>query len=184
MHEKEPGADRTVALTRLSAALHSLEEITLSPALVPKEGIELACALSHAMLPEAVATVVFVPRNPGRPVFGIANEAVRSLLTARRFDPQIHATGVIRHSGAIETVLDELFLQVCAYDRTREPPGITSMHWGVASCCRDGVPDAVIDRGGRGAEGLVRLFAEDPAGVARTISAISRRLDAEEQKGI
>jgi hydroxymethylpyrimidine/phosphomethylpyrimidine kinase len=70
--------------------------------------------------------------------------------------------------------MDDLFLQVCSFERAREPPGLASMHWGVAGCCREGVPDAVFDRGGPGTQGLIRLFAETPAEVAQWIVAISR----------
>jgi hydroxymethylpyrimidine/phosphomethylpyrimidine kinase len=81
---------------------------------------------------------------------------------------------VIRNSQKTEKILEELLLQVCSYDRSREPPGITSMHWGVAGCCRDGVPDAVSDQGENGAEGLIRLFAEEPGEVVRRIGTIDR----------
>ncbi|MDD1674047.1 MAG: phosphomethylpyrimidine kinase [Methanomicrobiales archaeon] len=175
---KQSGDDRAMALARLSDALRGTEVSSLPAALVPAGGIELAYALSRAVLPEDVATVVLAAQRPATPVFGVPNEAVRCLLTARRFDARIRATGVILNSIASEAVLDALLLQVCSYDRAREPAGISSMHWGVAGCCREGVPDAVVDRGAKGAEGLIRLFSEDPAGIARMISAIGSHLHA------
>jgi len=176
VHNRETEGDRASVLARLSDALVTIVRSAPAPALQPAGGIELAYALPRAELPADIAAVVFVPGCTGIPTFGGTNEAVRCLLTARRFEARIRATGVIRNSREAEKILEELLLQVCSYDRSREPPGITVMHWGVAGCCREGVPDAVYDPGGRGAEGLIRLFAEDPAEIAQRITAIIRRL--------
>ena len=50
------------------------------------------------------------------------------------------------------------------------------MDWGVSSCCRDGVPDVIFDRGAPGKEGLIRLFGENPDAVANNIIICSNRI--------
>jgi hydroxymethylpyrimidine/phosphomethylpyrimidine kinase len=49
------------------------------------------------------------------------------------------------------------------------------MDWGVAFCCRSGVPDVIFDRGAVGKEPMVRILAQDPAEVVAIISRISNR---------
>jgi hydroxymethylpyrimidine/phosphomethylpyrimidine kinase len=177
MNAPAPAEERSLALARLSDAILQIDIATLSPLLIPAGGIELAFALPRAASPDAVACVHITPEGPRRAAFfGSGGEAVRSVLTAHRFDAKIRAAGVIRYSDMALAVIEDLLLQVCVFDRAREPPGITSMHWGVAGCCRDGVPDAVYDIGGGGREGRIRLFAEDPAEVARRIAAIDRNV--------
>ena len=50
------------------------------------------------------------------------------------------------------------------------------MDWGIASCCREGVPDVCYDTGSAGKEGIIRLFAEDPVDVTNNIIMISNRI--------
>ena len=57
-----------------------------------------------------------------------------------------------------------------------EPPGVQTMDWGVASCCREGVPDAIYDRGAVGKEPMIRVLAEDPVMVAHNILKLSNRI--------
>jgi predicted fused transcriptional regulator/phosphomethylpyrimidine kinase len=83
---------------------------------------------------------------------------------------------VIHCSPAILTILEDLLLEICEFDRAREPPGVSTMDWGVASCCREGVPDVIFDRGAPGKAPLIRILGEEPVSVARTIVAVSHRL--------
>jgi hydroxymethylpyrimidine/phosphomethylpyrimidine kinase len=103
----------------------------------------------------------------------------RVVLTALRTDPAIRSAAEIRFTPDVLVILEDLLLETCEFDRSREPPGVSTMDWGVASCCRDGVPDAIFDRGAPGKEGLVRILAEDPVTVAHTIVALSNRLPRE-----
>jgi hydroxymethylpyrimidine/phosphomethylpyrimidine kinase len=93
-----------------------------------------------------------------------------------RTDPAIRSAAEIRFTPAVPAILEDLLLETCELDRSREAPGVSTMDWGVASCCRDGIPDAIFDRGAPGKEGLVRILAEDPVAVAQVIVAVSNRL--------
>jgi len=166
----------------LLQAVRILED-GMSAALLPGGGSPLGYAFRGARRPEDVAGVAGgLVREDGRVrpsggiSFGAGEGAARVVLTAMRTDPEIRSAAGIRFSPGILGVLEDLLLEICEFDRSREPPGISTMDWGVAFCCRDGVPDAIFDRGAPGKEGLIRILGEDPVKVARTIVAVSRRL--------
>jgi hydroxymethylpyrimidine/phosphomethylpyrimidine kinase len=50
------------------------------------------------------------------------------------------------------------------------------MDWGVASCCREGVPDVIYDRGAVGKEPMIRVLGEDPVTIAHNILKLSNRI--------
>jgi hydroxymethylpyrimidine/phosphomethylpyrimidine kinase len=50
------------------------------------------------------------------------------------------------------------------------------MDWGVASCCRSGVPDVIFDRGGMGKEPMIRILGEDPEVIVNNIIKLSARI--------
>jgi predicted fused transcriptional regulator/phosphomethylpyrimidine kinase len=167
---------------RLGPAVKILVE-GMSPALLPAEGANIGYALRGARGPGDVAAVQGgiveergVVRLPGGVAFGAGEGVARVVITAMRTDPDMRSAAVIRFSPAILAALGDLLLETCGFDRSREPPGVSTMDWGVAFCCRDGVPDAVYDRGATGKEGLVRILGEEPVHVARTIIAVSGRL--------
>ncbi|WP_243668405.1 hypothetical protein [Methanoculleus chikugoensis] len=100
----------------------------------------------------------------------------RIVITAMRFDPRIRSAANIRFSEAILPELDNLLFEVCSFDRENEPPGVQTMDWGVASCCREGVPDVIYDRGAVGKEPMIRVLGEDPVTVAQNILKLSNRI--------
>lgn len=167
---------------RLEPAVEILME-GISSATIPAAGANIGYALPGARVPGDVAAIrggivekggEIIP--PDATAFGADAEVARVILTAMRSDPEIRSAAIIRFSPAILAALDDLLLETCGFDRSREPPGVSTMEWGVAFCCRDGVPDAIYDRGAPWKEGLVRLLGEDPAHVARTVVAVSGRL--------
>jgi hydroxymethylpyrimidine/phosphomethylpyrimidine kinase len=155
----------------------------MSPLLVSGSGSNIGYALRGARSPGDVAGIEggLEERSgsvhpSGGVAFGAGKEVAGVVLTAMRTDPGIRSAAVIRFLPAIPGILEDLLLETCEFDRSREPPGVPTMDWGVASCCRDGVPDAIFDRGALGKEGLVRLLGEDPVTVAQTIVSVSGRL--------
>ena len=171
---------------RLGLAVKILAE-GMSPALLPAGGADIGYALRGARGPGDVASVRggIVKdgggvRTSGVIAFGAGEGVARVVITAMRTDPEIRSAGVIRFSPGILAALGDLLLETCCFDRAGEPPGISTMEWGVAFCCRDGVPDAVCDRGAPGKEGLVRVLGEEPVQVARTIVAVSSLLQGDQ----
>jgi hydroxymethylpyrimidine/phosphomethylpyrimidine kinase len=171
---------------RLELAVKILAE-GMSPALIPAAGGEIGYALRGARGPGDVAAVrggivreAAGVRLSGDIAFGTGGVAARVVITAMRTDPDIRSAAVIRFSPAILATIENLLLETCGFDRSKEPPGVPTMDWGVAFCCRDGVPDAIYDRGAPGKEGLVRILADEPVHIARTVVAVSSRLQRDE----
>jgi thiamine-phosphate diphosphorylase len=174
--------EEVVVRERLGAAAKVLAE-GMSPDLLPSSGADMGYALPGARSPGDVATIPggivkgeAGVQLPGGVAFGAGEEVARVVITAMRADPDIRSAAIIRFSPAILAALGDLLLETCGFDRSREPPGVSTMEWGVAFCCRDGVPDAVYDRGAPGKEGLIRILGEEPVHVARIIIAVSSRL--------
>jgi hydroxymethylpyrimidine/phosphomethylpyrimidine kinase len=72
-----------------------------------------------------------------------------------------------------------MLLEICTFDRAAEPPGVKTMDWGVASCCRQGVPDVIYDLGAVGKEAMIRILGENPDGVVKNILKLSARMNKE-----
>jgi hydroxymethylpyrimidine/phosphomethylpyrimidine kinase len=169
---------------RLELAVEILVE-GITPALLPAAGANIGFALVGARVPGDVAAIRGgivadggMVRSPDATAFGADAGVARVILTAMRADPLIRGAAVIRFSPAVLAVLGDLLLETCGFDRAREPPGLSTMDWGVASCCQDGVPDAIFDRGAPGKEGLVRILGEEPVAVAKQVLQVSNGLDA------
>jgi len=167
---------------RLGLAVKILEE-EMSPALIPAGGANIGYALRGARAGTDVAGVQGGIVNSGERVrpqggvtFGAAGDVARVVLTVMRTDPGIRSAAGIRFSPALLTILEDLLLEICGFDRAGEPPGVSTMDWGIASCCREGVPDVIFDRGAPGKEPLVRILGEEPVSVAQTIVAAGHRL--------
>ena len=168
---------------RLELAVEILLE-GISPALLTAAGANIGYALPGARVPGDVAAIRGgIVESGGRvqpldaTAFGGDAVVARVILTAMRADPAIRAAAVIRFSPRVLVVLEALLLETCGFDRAKEPPGVSTMDWGVASCCRDGVPDAVFDRGAPGKEGLVRILGEEPVAVAKQVLQVSNGLE-------
>ncbi len=173
--------ERQEVVDSLRQAVAFLER-SMNGALVPDSGSNIAYATSGARDLRDVATIQGrIVRNgdciavTGLPSFGECDEVAGIVLTAMKFDPEIRSASVIRYSQKTVEILKDLFYEVCSFDRAREPPGISTMDWGVASCCRGGVPDAIFDCGAPGKEAVIRVFAENPVDLASIIGKICSR---------
>jgi predicted fused transcriptional regulator/phosphomethylpyrimidine kinase len=170
---------------RLGLAVRILAD-GMSPALVAGSGSNIGYALRGARTPGDVAGIEGGiardderVRPSGVVTFGAGGGVARVILTAMRTDPEIRSAAVIRFSPPVLAILGDLLLEICEFDRSREPPGVSTMDWGVASCCREGVPDVIFDRGAPGKEPLIRLLGEDPVTIAQGIVSVSHRLPGE-----
>lgn len=143
-------------------------------ALIPGGGtITLAAATDHARTAADIGSIQLCCPLPGPAAFGQAEDLGASLLTALRFDPAIRSAAMIPCSPSVLEVAERVLLEVAGYDRHRAPPGISTMDWGTAFCCREGVPDLVYDRSAD--PFMVVVFAEGPMDVVGEIIMLSRR---------
>lgn len=109
------------------------------------------------------------------PAFGSDKEISRVLITIARFDRQIRAIGIMVFSQDLLESCEGLLYETAGFDRGHTPPGISTMDWGVASCCKDGVPDVIYNRGTQEMSGSLRFLGEEPGEVAtKIIKAIAR----------
>ncbi|QYZ78363.1 phosphomethylpyrimidine kinase [Methanofollis formosanus] len=174
------GDERDLVLRRLAEAVELLKE-EMDPDLIPEVGSNIAYALEKARGPADVAAVEGrIVRlgdrvHPvGRIAFGASDHVARIVLTAMRFDRRVRAAANIRFADFLIEELEEMMLDIRYFDRVQEPPGIKTMDWGVASCCKTGVPDIIYDRGAVGKEPMIRVLGEDPMEVAHNILKLSR----------
>lgn len=178
------GDIRKLVLSVLEEAVKELSR-TMDAALIPEVGSNIAFALPGARDKDEVAAVQGrIVRLSGQPHpvgpvdFGASDHVARIVLTAMKFDPDIRSAANIRYTPEIIEIIEDLLLETCSFDRGNEPPGTRTMDWGVAFCCRSGVPDVIFDRGAIGKEPMVRILGRDPAEVAAIIGRISNRLRA------
>jgi len=180
-----PGDDRESVLRALQEGVHSLC-LGMDVRLIPEVGSNIAYALPAARDPGQDAAVQGrIVRLSGRPhpvgevSFGASDHVARIVLTAMRFDPQVRCAANIAYSAATVRMLEDMLLEVRTFDRSAEPPGVKTMDWGVASCCRDGVPDVIYDLGSKGKEPMIRLLGENPDAVIKNILKVSARMNKE-----
>ncbi len=173
--------EKTVILQKLSHAALLISD-NIHPDLVPTGGTLLAYARKSARDDTGIAYVQGglgkenIPFDPRNVVFGGGGMIATVLLTAMKFDPGIRSAAIIACTVAAVKRMKARSLEVCSFDPGKEPPGIRTMDWGVAQCCRNGVPDAIFSRrtGGTGDnEAIIRIFGEEPQGVANNILMLS-----------
>jgi hydroxymethylpyrimidine/phosphomethylpyrimidine kinase len=178
----DPGQERNTLIATLQEATARLVSL-VNPFLIPPEGISFGSALRGARDSNGVAAVsggIGCGAPDVTPVvcaFGTDEPAVRIILTAMKFDPEIRSAALLQYSGrALRVFEDDLFLDCCSVDMDSKNPGISTMDWRIASCCKDGVPDVIIRKGAGTADSRIILFGEGPAVVANNIIICSNRI--------
>ena len=179
---QDPSWERSDVLEKLTAAAAVLER-SLDIRLIPKKGAMLAYAIHGARDKNGVAAVqggIIAEHGKshaaGPCTFGADEGIARIVLTVMKFDPQMRCVATLCFSRNVLIVIENLLLECTSFDPASEPPGISTMDWGVASCCKQGVPDVCYDTGGKGKEAIIRLFGEDPIDVSNNIIMISNRI--------
>ena len=178
-----PAQERNDVMDRLAQAVALLEG-SLDLRLIPECGVSFGYAIRGARDSGGVAAIQggivageTKPRAAGSCGFGMDDGIARIILTAMKFDPLMRSAASVQFSGRVREVLeDDLFLECIRCDPRQAPAAISTMDWSVASCCRDGVPDAILMPGTAGKVPLILLFGEDPLGIANNIIICSNRI--------
>jgi len=178
-----PVFERNAALSSLQAAAVKLEG-SISPVLIPPEGVMFGYGLRGARDKDGIAAVSIMKEGgvrrqitAGACAFGNENPVVPILLTIMKFDPGIRSAAVLQFSTRAREVFDDdLFLECCSVDTASARPGISTMDWGIASCCKGGIPDVIIMQGTAAAASRIILSGEEPAHVADNIIICSNRM--------
>ncbi|MEI7857173.1 MAG: thiamine-phosphate synthase family protein [Methanomicrobiales archaeon] len=179
---KDPAQERNEVLYRLNLAVSHLET-SMSSRLIPDGGANLGYAVKGARDRAGVAGVPggIVLREGkvkahGPCAFGADENCARIILTALKSDSRIRSAGTIRFSENVLTTFEAMLLDCTPLDNTKKAPQISTMDWGVAACCNDGVPDIIYDKGGDKKAGIMYIFGEEPLVVANNIIICSNRI--------
>jgi hydroxymethylpyrimidine/phosphomethylpyrimidine kinase len=178
----KPDRERSDALEKLEMAAAILKQ-SMDVRLIPAGGTKLGYAIRGARDKEGVVAVQGgITKKNNKPVlngacaFGVDEDISRMILTVMKFDPRMRCAATLRFSGKVLGTIESLLLECSSFDPASAKPGISTMDWGVASCCKEGVPDVCFDTGGPGKEAIIRLFGEEPKDVSNNIIMISNRI--------
>lgn len=182
MNMNKPDRERSDALEKLKMAAAILEQ-SIDVRLIPAGGSKLGYAIRGARDKEGVVAVQGgITQKNNQPclngpcAYGVDEDISRMILTAMKFDPRMRCAATLLFSGKVLGIIESLLLECSSFNPASEQPGISTMDWGVASCCKEGVPDVCYDTGGKGKEAIIRLFGEEPNDVSNNIIMISNRI--------
>jgi hydroxymethylpyrimidine/phosphomethylpyrimidine kinase len=180
----DPTHERNSTLSSLQAATTQLEQ-SLNYQLIPPEGISFGYALRGAREVSGIAAVtggIRIDADGGRATagpcsFGTDEPVVRVILTTIKFDPVMRSAAILQFSDrAIRFFENDRFLECAHLDATTKNKGLSTMDWGIASCCEDGVPDVISRKSASTKESHIILIGEKPADVANNIIICSNRI--------
>jgi hydroxymethylpyrimidine/phosphomethylpyrimidine kinase len=178
----DPVQERNDVLTLLTRVVEKLGP-SLDSRLIPPGGAQIGYAIRGARDKGGIAAVDgrIIVRDgkfcPGPCAFGCDEEIARALVTVMRFDPIRRSAAMIRFSDRTLRVLeDDLFLECASYDPKKAPGTLSTMDWGVASCCRREVPDVIFSCGTHDGDAIILILGEDPNDVANNIIICSNRI--------
>jgi len=179
---KDPVQERNEVLYRLDLAVSRMAS-SLGPLLIPGGKISLAYAAQGARDSTGVAAVpggIVLHEGTvtagGPCAFGADELCARIVLTAMKFDPRIRSAAIMPFSHNMLAAFRAMYLECLPLDTTRKAMGTSTMDFGVAACCNDGVPDVIYDTGGDKHPGILYIFGEEPLVVANNIIICSNRI--------
>jgi hydroxymethylpyrimidine/phosphomethylpyrimidine kinase len=152
--------------------------------LIPPDGVSFGFALRGARDPGAVAAVSGGLKSvaggvvaAGPCAFGTGEPVIRIILTVMKFNPAIRSAALLQFSDrALRIFKNDLFLESALLDAESKNQGINTMDWGVASCCKDGIPDVIVKKSTAPDGSRIILSGESPADVANNIIICSNRI--------
>jgi len=176
----DPTAERSAVIAQLESAVAPLAG-SISPKLIPASGAQVGYAIRGARDKNGIAAIEGRITRAGEPAgacgFGVDEEIARIILTVMKFDPLYRGAALLRCSDRALDVLDgDLFLACTSFDATKAPNGISTMDWGIASCCQDEIPDVIYAENGNAASSPLILLAEGPVDVVNNIIICSNRI--------
>jgi len=179
----DPAQERSNTLAALQAAVTQTEQ-SINPRLVPPEGISFGYALRGARDTGSVAAASGGIRKAADGSagsvscsFGTAEPVVPVILTIMKFDPALRSAAILQYSGrALRVFENDLFLECALLDAASSQKGISTMDWGIASCCKEEIPDVICRKGATAEDSRIILPGEGPADVLNNIIICSNRI--------
>lgn len=179
----DPAQERANILAALQAAATQMEQ-SCDARLIPTDGISFGNAIRGARDAGGVAAVSGgVQRGDGGKIvagpcaFGTGEPVIPVILTIMKFDPVVRSAAILQYSERARRVFEnDLFLECALLDAGSSRNGISTMDWGIASCCREEVPDLIYRKGTTAADSRIILPGEDPSDVLSNIIICSNRI--------
>ncbi len=179
----DPAHERDNTLSALQAATTRLEH-SVGEQLIPPEGISFGFAIRGARDTGGVAAVAGgVQTSVGGEIhagpcsFGTDEPVVRIILTVMKFNPVMRSAAILQFSDrALAVFENDLFLECASQKAVATDPGISTMDWGIASCCEDDVPDVIFRQGDDSTGSRIITLGEKPADVTNNIIICSHRI--------
>ena len=175
--------ERENTVSSLQSSVSRLED-ALSDRLISGAGLSFGFAMRGARDKRGVAAVPGgirirdgEVRANGPCAFDSDEPVVTAILTAMKFDPAMRSAAVFPFSERILSVLeDDLFLECASFSAAPARQDTSTMDWGIAFCCKKGIPDVIYEKKADMAQSRILLFGEDPADVANNIIICSNRI--------
>jgi predicted fused transcriptional regulator/phosphomethylpyrimidine kinase len=179
----DPAHERNNTLTSLQDATTRLEP-SVNGRLIPPEGISFGFAIRGARDTGGVAAVTGGIQTGAEGVvragpcaFGTDEPVVRIILTLMKFNPVMRSAAILQFSDrALAVFENDLFLECASQKAVSANQGISTMDWGIASCCEDGLPDVIFRQGVGIAGSRLIVLGEMPADVTNNIIICSNRI--------
>ena len=182
LNMKSPEKEREEVILRLTEAVGLLRN-SFDARLIPPNGTNIVYAISGARDSRDVAAVKGGIGSKGGKVhlygscaFDVGGEISRIVLTTMKFDPLMRSAFIIKCKKEILKIVEEMFIECRTIDHVKRPPNSSNMDWGIASCCKDGVPEIIYDVGITPKESLIRVIGQDPVEVVNNIIILSNRI--------
>ena len=178
----DPAHERNNVLSMLQVATDQMEE-SLDGRLIPPEGISFGYAIRGARDAGGIAVVTGGIKThaegavrAGPCAFGTEEPIVRIILTLMKFNPVMRCAAILQFSDRALTVFKkDLFLECASQKSVPADQGISSMDWGIASCCEDDLPDVIFRKGDSDAGSRIIVLGEMPVDVTNNIIICSNR---------
>ncbi|NMB79643.1 MAG: phosphomethylpyrimidine kinase [Methanomicrobiales archaeon] len=179
----DPVRERNDTLALLDAAVIPLRQ-SLNIRLIPPEGASFGYAMRGARDKSSVAAVKGgiqdengAPRPFGPSEFATDDPVVRAILTVMKFEPAVRSAAILRFlPRALSVLEDDMFLECASYQGGPKRPGISTMDWGIAFCCKEDIPDVIFEKTPDPDQSRFIFLGEDPSDVANNIIICSGRI--------
>jgi thiamine-phosphate diphosphorylase len=178
----DPAQERHNVIATLNQSVATLET-AMSVLLIPPEGASFGFGMRGSRDKSGVAAVSGGIKNEaGRPrggpcTFGSDEPVVRIILTLMKFDPSMRSAALLQYSDRAFAVLkNDLFMECASIATGAGDRGISTIDWGIASCCKGDIPDVIYLKNPDGAKSRLVICGDEPADVANNIIICSNRI--------
>ncbi|WP_456415980.1 bifunctional hydroxymethylpyrimidine kinase/phosphomethylpyrimidine kinase [Methanocaldococcus sp.] len=177
--------NKETVIKNLSYAIYLLKKINFT--LIPEVGSNIAESLPLPKDFNDIASLTGrIIKNKlggfyvvGDIEFGASEHIAKIILSASKFNPKIRSCMNIKYDEDLINILNEKFKDkfiISSFDRSEEPPNVSTMEWGTTIACKKigKVPDIIYDKGGLGKEPMIRVLGKDSIDVVKKVEFIQK----------